>query len=214
MIYAGVGKLVQAFALDVLHPHPKFLGNLNWYVQDGNLPESKNSKVYGSTYKYKSGTHTVFTKFDPQHFKNSTEIAIAETILHEAVHAYLIAYYRSDLHNGLLGKFREKFSVLFELYSENQGKKHGMEKSQHMYMAKKYVDKITKALQQFGQEMGLTLDYQYYHDLAWSGLRRTKYFDNLSEEEQHRIINRNIIERTGRNMSGEYQNQKGKPSSC
>ena len=80
----GVGEIIQKFAGET----PGY----NWELKSGSLGGSNavTSQQYNST------TGTVTTSFDPQRFTNATDLSLARTIMHEAVHAYIVASFGYD----------------------------------------------------------------------------------------------------------------------
>ncbi|SMD35365.1 hypothetical protein SAMN04488029_2475 [Reichenbachiella faecimaris] len=50
--------------------------------------------------------------------------------------------------------------------------------------------------------------------MAWGGLHETNSFNSLSATDQSRILNRNAIELTGKNLNNVTKAQKGKDPGC
>ena len=207
----GVGEIVQKFANS-----SDELG-YNWKVKNGNLPQNTNGRT---SQQYNSTTGTVTTTFDAGKFGQATDLAVARTMLHESVHAYLLAYSK----NSPL-EFRKNFAQLLQDY--NDLKYGGNANSiQHAEFARNFVNDIALALMGFGSKMGYNLAEQYYKDLAWGGLTHyknannntvlTPFFKNAvtSTNARNRIINNILVEQTGKDNNGNFRSQKGNNSGC
>lgn len=200
IISVGVGEIVHEFALDEIDPDPA-LGNLNWELEEGDLPEYVNAR----TTEYDENTNTVLTKFDSYKFRDASGLGLARTMMHEAVHAYLLA--RQILERGQTEK---TYQQLFDEYVQS----FGIEDAQHREMARSFVNDIASGLQQYGWNNGINLNFEYYQDLAWGGLTGTEYFEELSPSRKSRINNRVLIEQTSRNANGDYRTPKGSDAGC
>ena len=197
-IEQGVGSIVQDFAIDELNPGS--LGNLNWEVKDGDLDPNKNGET--ST-NYNSATNTVTTTFDSGKFVKATDLSVARTILHEAVHAWMVSITFS---NSLTTEERN------DLLGDNWI--HAFDNYGHNFIASDYVNRIADALQAFGNYRGYSLSRQFYEDMAWGGLFSTPEFANKSVQEQQRIRDTVHAEQYGTNTDGNYQAQKGDDAGC
>jgi len=90
----------------------KFSGNdpgYNWNMKDGTLPANVNAQT---TSGYDRTTGTVTTTFDSQKFSNASDLSIARTILHESVHAYLVAYFENN--RGDQNAFAKSYPELYK----------------------------------------------------------------------------------------------------
>ncbi|MGB4774941.1 MAG: hypothetical protein WBP45_07215, partial [Daejeonella sp.] len=185
----------------------KFSGTMpgyNWTIKDGTLPPFTN----GSTNPlYSSITGTVTTIFDSQKFINGSDLAVARTILHESVHAYLVAYFKNDNATYMLdyGKLLDKW---------NNVKNASANDYQHDLITKNFVADIGIALKEYGMNRGYNLSDQFYQDLAWGGLESTNAFINLSNSDKNRIKDIIVIEHSGLDRFGNSQNKKGNNSGC
>jgi hypothetical protein len=194
----GTGSIIQDFAIDELHPE---IDNFNWkMVQDGDLPDNKNARTL---VEYNTATSTVTTKFDSGKFENATDLSVARTILHEAVHAWVVSISLSD-------------SVSTELRKELLGDNwiHAFENDGHNFIASDYITDIADALQAFGNYKGYNASRQFYEDMAWGGLFSTHQFENKDPAEQQRIQDVVLTELTGRDSNDNYQTQKGNDAGC
>src|SRR5690606_16594293 len=75
----GVGHIVTTFAGNT----PGY----NWEVKDGSL----NGQTGSTSTHYNTSTGTATTTFDSQAWPDATDLSWARTILHESVHAYVVA---------------------------------------------------------------------------------------------------------------------------
>jgi hypothetical protein len=182
----------------------KFAGEtpgFNWTLIDEALPPNWN----GSTNPiYNAGTVT--TTFDNQKFTHASDLAIARTILHESVHAYLVASFKNDPTAYLLN-----YGQLMKKWQDMNG---SLNDFQHDLMTKNFIVDIGIALKEYGASKGYNLTDQFYNDLAWGGLDGTTTFMNLSNSDKTRIMNVILVEQTGFDSLGEQKVRKGKLSSC
>ncbi len=200
----SVAGIIQKFAGET----PGF----NWKLKDGVLPPDWNA---ATSPKYNNNTGTVTTTFDSQKFNNASDLAIARTILHESVHAYLVAYYKTDPNAYLMdyGKLLEKWLI---------EKNSDLNAFQHDLMTKNFVSDISTSLKEFGTNKGYSISNQFYGDLAWGGLAQnkdgtlTEVFKNMvpNISDQQRIINNILIEQTGIDSNGNPKIQQGGLSNC
>jgi len=115
----------------------------------------------------------------------SSELGIAKTFVHEMLHAKM---YLDLINSGWKGDenlIREinpsNLPTLLEEYRKNVFKS---EVSQHEFISKFYIKKLTNALAQFDE---LKQDRSVYENLAWTGLERTKTYEALSQQKRDEI---------------------------
>ena len=201
LIDKGVGKIIQDFAIDELFPDEK-LGNLNWEVKDGTLDPGVNGQT-DPKYDAENNINIVTTVFDSGKFNNSSDISTARTVLHEAVHAYVVSIAYSKATSAI-----ERENLLGPDWI-NAFKGQG-----HDFMAGSYINQIAVALEAFGNSKGYNLSRQFYEDMSWGGLLTTTEFQAKSQTEKNRIENVILIEQSGRDKNGNYKSQKGSASGC
>lgn len=218
-ISLGVGSIVAKFAGN----SPGF----NWKVNDGTLLGGTGQ----TNSSYDRATGTVTTTFDSQSWKQATDLSWARTILHESVHAYIIAYTRSDPINAKL-----TFADLFKDFYKN--KYPNQNDTQHAEFARNYVTDISVSLKEYGINNGYALSNQFYEDMAWAGLtdwpkrdssgnilkdssgniiyEETPWFKIAvpNSSDRARIKNTCSIELTGRDTNGNIKPQKGNNAGC
>jgi hypothetical protein len=184
-----------------------FAGNTpgyNWKVSNGSLPPG----VYGITAPYNSTTGSVNTAFDSGKWTNATDLSIARTMLHEEIHAYLLAYFKNDpiYANATFGTLVDAWAKAPvgadpNLYHHNE-------------MAQGWVGDVAWALKQYGLNKGYTLSDQFYSDMAWAGLYETDLFKTKSTAEQTRIRNTIQTEINGTDFNGNPTIQVGAKAGC
>ena len=145
----GAGDIIQEFN------GPSSSG-FNWDVQSG---DTGDFNALTST-DYNNGVKTTFSN---SKFANATDISVARTFLHEALHGYFVSIAKNttltfEQKGALLGK--NWFSVA-GLLIDNQG--HGL-------MARDYVQLVGSALFEFSNNRSIGVTQEYCNDLAWGGL--------------------------------------------
>ncbi len=162
----------------------------NWQIGSGSLPSSNT----GSTISDYSD-HIIKTTFDDQQLKDATDLSIMKTMLHESVHAYLVAYFVNDR-----TKFGSDYPDLLESFDNRSPS--GQNNAQHTQMVISFKNDIADILFVYSKQLGYDVDLQYCQDLAWSGLERTAAYQNLSQQEKNRIFSAANREFTGINAKG------------
>ncbi|MBC9912757.1 hypothetical protein [Chitinophaga varians] len=191
----GVSSIIQQFAGE-----GDRLG-FNWNVKNGPLGPDEN----GSTEPlYDRANNTVNTTIDDSKYKNATTFVVARTLLHEAVHAYIVTRFGTNPITA-----NQTYGDLVEYYNRTQDANG----AHHMTMAT-FVSSIADALQGFGELNGIITDRQFYEDMAWGGLTSTQAFKSLPIATQNRINNVLSVEQNGVDMNGAAKQQRGKKSGC
>ncbi len=181
----------------------KFAGqspSFNWKLTNGPLPTNINATT---SQIYTAGTVT--SVFDNQKMTSSSDLSIARTILHESVHAYLVAYLRSDP-NAATKTYAQLLLDYQTLKDANT--------SHHIEMTRSFVNDIALALNEYGVGKGYNFSSQFYKDLAWGGLTTTPAFGLLNTTGRARIENVILVEQTGVDTNGNIKTQNGIPAGC
>ncbi|AMQ00916.1 hypothetical protein AY601_4065 [Pedobacter cryoconitis] len=181
-----------------------FSGNTpgyNWIMQDGNT--SVNNGVTNASYNRTTASAT--TTFNSDNFKGGSDLAIAKTILHESVHAYLVAYFGVDNISA-----QQTYSQYFEAY--NKSTRPDLNDLQHNEMVRNFIGSVAGNLISYGKNQGYNLPDQFYYDLSWGGLQETSAFKNLTPDVQKRILNVIKIEQSGIDVDGNQSKPKGNTS--
>ncbi len=187
----------------------------NWVVRNGSL----STGTYGNTNSlYNSSTRSVSTVFDARHFSNASDIAIAQVMLHESIHAYLVAYFNNSPYAGAPNA---TFATMMATYQAGlqSGQVPGMNILHHDEMVQGgsgngWIGDIAWALRQYGVQKGYNLSDQFYMDMAWAGLTDTAAFLALPAADRTRIWNTILTELTGKDTNANSAQQSGAPSGC
>ncbi|MFJ1263007.1 SprT-like domain-containing protein [Capnocytophaga canis] len=99
------------------------------------------------------------------YLQTATQLAIARTIIHEMVHAYLEFMYKKPLENGFT------FKEAMEKYAKDRGMDVESENFHHEFMGQ-YVEAMAVSLQQWDIQYGTRRDlgFEYYKALSFGGL--------------------------------------------
>ena len=186
----------------------RFSPNYTWILKNNTLP----STDLAATGSWDRTKRNVTTEIDDAKFSNASDLAIAKTLLHEGIHAYLVAYFANDPFNA-----NKEYSVLFDEYIKT--KNPDLNALHHNEMARKFVEQISFSLRDYGNSLNYVFSSNYekerfYSDLAWGGLFETNVFKTLSIDKQNRIKNVILIEQKGEDLSGTKRTQKGKTGGC
>lgn len=112
---------------------------------------------------------------------NLSSIEVATALLHEGIHAEIFRKLISVQGPGNLSNsnFPTLFN-LYHLYTVNQG-------YQHEFIANYYVTLMSNALKQYDNNK---FNIEYYEALAWSGLKGTTAYANLSSTKKAEMISK------------------------
>ncbi|EHQ30962.1 hypothetical protein Mucpa_6913 [Mucilaginibacter paludis DSM 18603] len=154
-----------------------------------------------------NGQFQMKTTFYEGNFSEGSDLAVARTILHEGLHAYLTAYFRTAP--------VEAKSTYSQMYDDYISQKHpNLNTTEHNEFARNFLGQLATQLKLYGESQGYDIDYQYYSDLAWGGLTDTAAFKALSTDERNRILNTLLAEQKGTDRNGDATTKKGKSSGC
>ncbi len=116
---------------------------------------------------------------------SATDLAIARTIIHESLHAYISYRYHTELFSSLSTSLRH-------LLSQNGNNQNT---AQHILMAQNFVGNVARSLESW-DDSSLS-DSNYYDYLSWSGgMISTPAFNTLPLTFQQNSINANLAEET------------------
>ena len=164
--------------------------------------------TYGSTGPYNSTYRVITTTFDAGQWRNATDLSIARTMMHEAVHAYLLTYFATN--PTLAGADYPQLVEAYALYGGNNPNI-----PHHNVMGQQgWLGDLAWGLQQYGQSRGYNLPDQYYADMAWGGLETSQSFLALPLADRNRITDLLRVEATGKDQQGNTQPQSGQPAGC
>jgi len=177
--------------------------NFSWYMQDGSLSTNSNAET---TPTYNRTTNNVSTTFDYRKYTSGSDLAVARTLLHESVHAYLVTYFGTNINAS--STYSDLVDNYYNITHQN------LNAAQHNIMVTSFTGSIAVMLQNYGQSKGYNIPYQYYSDLAWGGLTYTTAFTSLSQTDKNRIMDVLNTEQVGRNRYGNQAPLKVSPSGC
>ena len=219
-INKGVGKIVV-----------KFAGNkpgYNWVVKSGTTVNGGPGQTVPI---YNRRNRTVTTTFDTNKWKEASELSWARTLLHEAVHAHIVASFGVELVQAKI-TYANMMKDYYDIYNQSPNDTH------HAEIVRNFVGDIALALKEFGIANGYNLSDQFYNDLAWGGLTdwvkkdsngniiRDSSGNPIFEEapwfkaafpnasDRNRIRNIILIESTKKDRNGNTKAQKGTSTGC
>jgi len=184
----------------------KFAGNtpgFNWEVKDGPLSGGTGQ----TSISYNRSTGTATSTFDSQAWKDASDLSWARTILHESIHANIVASFGNDYFQA-----QQTFSDFFREFQDSRNPNYN--DLQHAEIVRNYVGDIANSLKEYGVAKGYNLSDEFYNDLAWGGLQETDAFKSKPINEQERILNVSAIELTGKDLNGQSKTKKGKDAGC
>ena len=172
-------------------------GYYNWRLKDSGITTGSTAQT---SIVYNATRREVTTNFDTNQWSDASDLSWARTILHESIHAYVIAvqYNTSNAAERavLLGpNWRTRFL--------NQG---------HDFIANNYIAPLADALQEFGVKQGYNLNRSFYEDMVWGGLNGTDAFNNYQYKD--RALNIIAVELTKKDLNGTTKTQKGQDAGC
>ncbi len=208
----------------------KFAGNspgFNWEVKSASLTGGTGQTKAVYDRRNKKAT----TTFDSDAWTDATDLSWARTILHESIHAYIVASFGVDYVQA-----KSNFADFFRDYSTNVYPT--LNDSQHAEIVRNYVSDIANSLKEYGTNKGYNLSDRFYNDLAWGGLthwrkrdlngnfindssgnpifEETQWFKTAfpNNSDRARIIDNINIELTKKNSNGNTRTQKGTNAGC
>lgn len=135
-----------------------------------------------------SGNYAV-TNLNVNRISNATDLLVAQTIMHEAIHAYIVNYYYNNPWNLTSGQSDLENYTYGEMVSEYIFGNLSMNDAQHnQFIRDNMVYHVKIALKKYGQLNGYSLSDTFYENLAWAGLQETdNYEQQLSAARRHDI---------------------------
>ena len=173
----------------------------NWTVESGKL-DGFTAGDTNSKYNITTGVTTIF---DSQGFPDATDLSWAKTMLHESIHAYLVAYFNTN---------RPGWMATYPQMVTDWAIKNDWNAIHHEEIARNLVKSVGEALEVYGVSQGYNLSKEFYQDMAWGGLHETDLFKKLPKSDQKRILDTLATELTGMDIDGETKQQKGKKAGC
>ena len=180
--------------------------DFNWVVKNGH---NEPGQMGSTSLHFNFPNRSVISTFDGWQMSSSTNLLLATTFMHEAIHAYLISYYSSTLTGNNTGGFPAQYPQIAFMYSTQNSM--GVSSSHHDEMAYQapagapsngWIGDIAWSLKQYGIQHGYNLGDTFYMDLAWAGLEGTSAFANLPFADRKRIRDTIDREALGLNHDG------------
>ncbi|MEP7236881.1 MAG: hypothetical protein ABI685_03410 [Ferruginibacter sp.] len=178
--------------------------NSNW-SQPGNAPAPTPPEGAITTQNL---TTNIFNIAINRYYSDCTDLGLAVTIIHEAMHCYLMNCYRlayfSPDSTAIRISLATQYGYLFPPLPINPSFDsvlsdiiNGQDPLQHQDMITRYQNEIATALSQFAVSKGISIDSSYCRDLSWTGCFDSKAFKNgiLTETDKTRIKNRCFAEK-------------------
>lgn len=160
--------------MDVFSNSDKF--HLNFKVS--NISSNLNASTF-----FNPTTKAFDIKLNSNYISNATDLAIARTIIHESLHAYISYIYYTQIFSNL----RKSLSYILSQNGDDENT------SQHIFMVQRFIDNIAQSLGNWDNNSIPNRDYYKY--ISWSGgMLNTPAFKDLSVEMQTKIKNANINE--------------------
>lgn len=131
--------------------------------------------------KNSTNLNPYLTEIKSSYSNTATRLSIARTLVHEAIHAYILSYIDIAQQGGSSASYREFPELWNELVAKKYGDPNtadGWNQYHHEEMARNYVTTIANALSVWDNNQNSS---QYYADLAWGGLIETKIFNQTSD---------------------------------
>jgi hypothetical protein len=178
-----IAQIIQQFSGE--------LPNWNWRLQEGTV----NGSAVAST-QWPPVSGVVTTTFDYNKLDEATELSLARTMMHEAVHAYLNSYFANDP-----AAANKAYPELVDDWVT--AKNPNFNTIQHNEMVRSFVEDIANSLKEFGISRNYNLSDQFYNDLAWGGLTETDAFEELDQTDIDRITDRLNAELTSQTVGNE-----------
>ena len=188
----------------------------NWVVKDGAL----DNDTYGLTSSlYDISNRSVTTTFNASKWGNASDLSIARTMLHESIHAYLVAYFAVNPKYALSPNATFGDMVTAYNTASMSTPQPDLNVIHHNEMAQGgsdngWIGDIAWSLREYGIKKGYNLSNQFYMDMAWGGLTETSAFLTLPLADRIRILNTVQVELTGKDINANSSQQSGNNGGC
>lgn len=168
--------------MDVFNNSERY--NLNFKVEDLGLDDQGNELNARTTIRVESGKIFFDISLNTNYVNSATDLSIARSLIHEALHAYISYLYQdqlfSDLKDSLDHLINQTGSTLV---------------AQHMLMTQQFMGAIANSLESWDDSSLSNKDYYDY--LSWSGgMIATPAFSDMPSDFQQNSLNANIAEQS------------------
>ena len=105
---------------------------------------------------------------------DATDIKVASTFIHEAIHAWLSFYFHNEDPNNIYEEYEEYYNayIIEKADANDMG---------HNAMADVFRNRIKNAIKAYGESKGYVIDDSVYEALAWGGLTDKQIIQNNIE---------------------------------
>lgn len=139
-------------------------------------------------------TNDTFNVHVNNYYENITDLGLAATLIHEALHCQLLSWYRkANIENNVVMQeylattYGYLFPDPFKGDSSLSAIVTGLIPTQHQDMINRYKSLVEAALTQFAIAKGLNVSAAYIKDIAWVGTDKSRAFLALQSFEKERI---------------------------
>jgi len=192
---------LSGFILDLFNNSDKFQLTFKSASLATPSGDYKNSETVSIPDPNNPGKFKTTITIDSSYITNATDLAIARTIIHESIHAYIAFIYQDDIFNDL--------SQAYLKLLEAAGYPSDTNPAQHQIIATNFVAAIANSLADWDNNS--LSDSNYYDYMSWSGgMLATSTFTNMSVAFQQNTIDANVAEgNAGPNGAYNSVNSKG-----
>lgn len=195
IILTGIKNLATGQIANIIHHFTGNVPGFNWKIIENSTTSDPNANA---TTQDHPSQGFVLTTLNTTNLANATDLFVARTIMHEAIHAYLVAYFYNDPNTAIL-TYPELYDYyVLQLYPD-------INDPHHAIIANNLVNDISMALKNFALAKGYTNNAnlrEVCDNLAWGGLYGTNAFANLPINQKIDIDERNTAEKTSQNYNG------------
>jgi hypothetical protein len=162
-----------------------FNGNSNFHLNfkmDNLQPNSMGQEKNAQTL-FNNATRAFDITLNTSYVSNATDLALARTIIHESLHAYISFIY----HTRVFSNLRQSLDYLLSQNGDNQNV------AEHILMTQNFVNGIANSIESW--DASSLTDSNYYSYISWSGgMFGTPAFNDLTDSVQTNIRNANVNE--------------------
>lgn len=176
-----IGRILAK--MDNARPHRTDIEKYKLTILVDSVGSGNTAEAGGGTLYPGSGYFVDTIRVNPAFLKRASELAIAQSILHEIIHSYLAAIFTRYSYGGYTISQIQSMSIdsLFSEYVDTlisfhtaldlQNWQNNNPQYDHNFMADKLLERMASALSHVD---GFRNSQEYYWELAWAGLHQTK----------------------------------------
>jgi len=192
---ANINNCIPSMIKDFFGADPSFTMN----IKNENVgPDANGYPPRGGSTSFNTNSSN-FNVFINTYYDEKTDLSIAGTLIHEAMHCQLMNWFREASLNGntqmqeyLANEYGYLFSTQISGISNNLADiVNGLNPTQHQEIATRFNTIIATTLYDFAINKGLNnVTFSDCKDLAWAGTFGSKAWNQLSQSDQTRILNK------------------------